>query len=68
MGTNPRVRWYLPNAGKGEFPLNKGLRKVGSKSLVVDAVISGGQKFCVGSVSLALMRREFCSVSLDQAW
>lgn len=38
VGTNP---W----AGKGELPLNKDSRKVGNKSPVVDAVISGGQKF-----------------------
>lgn len=68
VGTNSRVSWYLSNAGKEEFPLNKGSRRVGSKSPVVDAVISGGQKFCVGSVSLASVRREFCAVSLDQAW
>lgn len=49
-GTNPRVSWHLPNAGKEEFPLNKDLRKVDGESPVVDGVISGGQKFCVGSV------------------
>lgn len=68
VGINPSVKWYLPSAGKGEFALNKYLKKVGIKSPVVDAVISGGQKFCVGSVSLALVRREFCAVSLDQPW
>lgn len=68
VGINPRVRCYLLHAGKGEFPLNKDSRKVGFKSPVVDAVISRGQKFCVGSVSLALVRREFCAVSLDQPW
>lgn len=45
VGTNPWVRLHLPSAGKGELPLNKDSRKVGNKSPVVDAVISGGQKF-----------------------
>lgn len=45
VGTNPQVRLYLPTAGKGEFPLNRDSRKVSNKSPVVDAVISGGQKF-----------------------